>query len=247
MKPLAVVTLVRNEPFFLPRWLEYYGRIPDASLHVLDHESDDGSTSDIENTQTTRTVVHHPEMERAAWMLQIVQDKMRSLLASGHRRVIYAEVDEFLIPDPERWSSLDAFLEQNDSDQIGAIGWNVVYRPDDPPLPEVGSLLRGRTWRREPLYDMTLVASHVPHWRIGRHGLQDRPNNPDCGLRLVHLHYIDPTLGWQRIRDRNRNKPYAQDGCGHQNKPADREAFDSHWAELCAGGEPIPENYWNIL
>ena len=241
---LAIVTLVRNEKFFLPRWLEYYGRAG-ADLYVLDHESDDGSTDRLP-PEVFKIPVSHPECERAAWMLRTVQDVMRKLLSEGYKRVIYAEVDEFLVPDPSRWEDLKEFLDLTPHTFVGAQGWNVVFRPGDPPLSPEGKLLEGRCWKREPVYDMTLVAAQVPNWKIGRHGLEDRPNDPYVGLRLVHLHYADPGLGWERILARSKDKPFAPDGCGWQNKPASREEFDRIWGEQCRGGEPIPGEWWVV-
>ncbi len=244
MKPLAFITLVRNESFFLPKWVNYYART-DADLFVLDHESDDGSTDHLPG-RVTKEVVHHPECERAAWMLGLVQDKMQQLLNEGYDRVGYAEVDEFLIPDPARWKSLKNFLTERQDPMIPAQGWNVVCRSGDSPLPG-NPMLAGRGWKREPIYDMTLLASRVPRWKIGRHGMEDQPNGPDIGLRLVHFHYADPELGWRRIQDRKKGKEFAQDGCGWQNKVSTREDFDRIWGEWCRDPEPIPEFYWDIL
>ena len=44
-KRRAVVTIVHNEPVFLPIWLGYYSRFFAAEdIYVLDNESTDGST-----------------------------------------------------------------------------------------------------------------------------------------------------------------------------------------------------------
>jgi hypothetical protein len=44
-KRRAVVTMVHNEPVFLPIWLEYYSRFfRPEDIHVLDNDSTDGST-----------------------------------------------------------------------------------------------------------------------------------------------------------------------------------------------------------
>lgn len=263
-KQTAIITLVRNEPYFLPRWLEYYGRTG-ASLFVLDHESDDGSTANLP-PGVSRIPVHHPDCEPAAWMMRTVQDQMRELFGSGYERCIYAEVDEFLVPDPARWPNLRTFLDAHDDDFIAAQGWNVMYRPGDLPLPKnwmggdginyckeyalhpgAVSMLAGRGWKREPIYDMTLIGSWVPNWKIGRHGMEDRPNGPDVGLRLVHLHYADPELGWARIQARVKGRTFAPDGMGFQNKPESRKEFDEHWGGQCRDAEPIPEAYWNVI
>lgn len=254
MKKLAIITMVRNEPYFLQRWVEYYSRIPDVAIHILDHESDflNLGSQEILKDRTAKVFLictPHPECERAMWMLRTVQDYMRKLFEEGYERVIYAEVDEFLIPDPEKYKNLAEFLEKRDDEYIAAQGWNVIYRPGDSPLPEMGLMLKGwaRRWKRESIYDICVGGATVPNWKVGRHGMEDRPNGPDVGLRLVHMHYADIELGWKRLQDRWRNKPIAQDGMGHQNKPASRADFDNHWARECYGGEPIPELYWSII
>ena len=113
-------------------------------------------------------------------------------------------------------------------------------------------MLKGRLWKRESFYDMTLVCDRVPNWKIGRHGMEDRPNGPDVGLRMVHLHYADPELGWRRCADRKRNKLPAADGMGYQNKYDGRHDFDCHWGTMCGDDRdgpavPVPPEYWEVL
>ncbi len=244
MKPLAFITIVRNESFFLSRWVEYYGRTG-ADLFVLDHESDDGSTDNLP-AGVTRIPVWHPECERAAWLLEIIQGTMEELL-QRYDRVGYFEVDEFAVPNPHRWQNLKAFLDEHPHDFISLQGMSVIQQPGDPPPPAVGEpLLAGRSWKRDERYDMTLIGRQVPRWKIGRHGLEDRPNGPDMGLALVHCHYLDKEIGWARILGRKKGKEFARDGCGVQNKFDDRSEFDVHWDQMCCGGEPIPDHWWVI-
>ncbi|MGI4940925.1 MAG: glycosyltransferase family 2 protein, partial [Janthinobacterium lividum] len=45
---IAALTMVWNEPFFLPLWLRHYGRhLGPQNCFVLDHGSDDGSTEHL--------------------------------------------------------------------------------------------------------------------------------------------------------------------------------------------------------
>jgi hypothetical protein len=45
---IAIVTMVYNESVNLPIWIRYYRRAaPSATLFVVDHASDDGSTDHI--------------------------------------------------------------------------------------------------------------------------------------------------------------------------------------------------------
>jgi len=204
MKPLAVFTMVRNEAVFLPLWLRHYNRTG-ADLHVLDHESNDGSVNPDKTPIpfSVRRVVH-PTTDDAGWMLTLVQDTQRELLRE-YRRVIYAEVDEILVPvggDLRGW--LDR--ERRADATVTATGYDVCPLPDSPPLiaawtktaceqhtpgrfelecPACNSKnatplvnahpLRGRALKRNDRYDKTLISSEPLTWEVGFHRTTGRP------------------------------------------------------------------------
>ncbi len=60
---LAVVTMCYNEPDFLPIWLDYYRRqVPVEHLYVVDHGSDDGSTSVIPSLRHRKFQREYPSV-----------------------------------------------------------------------------------------------------------------------------------------------------------------------------------------
>ena len=73
----ALLTIVRDEPVFLPIWLRYYSRyFAEDDIHVLDHGSIDGST---EVGGFVRIPVEHETVDNT-WMVERVQAEQRRLL-----------------------------------------------------------------------------------------------------------------------------------------------------------------------
>lgn len=238
----AVFTIARNESFFLPRWLEYYGRTG-FDLHVLDHESDDGSTS---GPGFFREIVAREQTDDCGWMLSVVEAKQRSLLGD-YRRVIFAEVDEFLVPDPALYGDLFNYLKcRHDVPVMTAVGFDVCHT-DEPDLDPDAPILSQRKWRRNDRYDKTLISTTPLSWEVGFH----RPTNvtvpPDRALLLVHLHYADRETAWARLESRMRGRNPTPGEWGWQNKIRDRGRFDSQFNESVGGVEPIPERFRSIL
>ncbi len=244
MKPLAVFTIARNEAFFLPKWVEYYGRLK-ADLHVLDHESNDGST-DIDGF--VRVPVEREHTDDCGWMLRTVEYKFKELL-NTYRRVIFAEVDEFLIPDPDTYPSLQNYLENHyTATPITATGYDVCWQQGDAYNPALPMMCQ-RKWKRNDAWDKTLISGIPLCWEVGFHRPQahmPRPD-PDPSLLLVHLHYADREIAWMRIQSRMAGRmPYPNDW-GAQNKIRDRDAWDLMFSRAVADATEVPEKWKKLL
>ena len=92
----AVVTIVHDEPVFLPVWLRYYSRFFAAQdIYVLDNES----TGDIDRREgyvripATRGTVDH------MWMVRTVEALQHELL-ERYDIVLVTDVDEIVAPHP---------------------------------------------------------------------------------------------------------------------------------------------------
>jgi hypothetical protein len=244
-KPLAVFTIARNEGFFLPRWVEYYSKL-DCDLYVLDHESDDGSTA--LGIRAFVTPITRATTDDVGWMLGQVQDFQKALCQS-YSRVLFAEVDEFLVPDPDRYQGLKAYLERNPHSPITATGVDVCWHSSDPPLDCARPILSQRRWKRSGMYDKTLIWSEPATWEVGFHrptGNLHRPP-PDGDLLLVHLHYCDREIAWERLQSRMKGRKPEPGGWGIQNKFLKREDFDAHFGQEVEGAWDIDEKWRSIL
>ena len=192
---IAVVTMVYNEPVFLPIWRAHYGKVAgEARCYVIDHGSDDGSTADlgeINVVRIPRSPMH--DQKRARFVSDFV-----SGLLEWYDIVIYTDVDEFLVANPERWEDLSAFCASFTGDAINCLGFEVCELPgvEGPLLPSV-PILRQRRWARFSLAmcKPLLVRSRVM-WEPGFHS----SNHPMVfgDLILFHLHNCDRSIALER-------------------------------------------------
>ncbi len=247
MKPLACFTIARNESFFLPLWLKHYAATG-GHLYVLDHESNDGSTSTITGGKVSVIRVVRQHTDDVGWMLNMVERQQRELL-EVYERVVFAEVDEFLIPDPDKYTDLGEYLARVGGDSITATAYDVCESVGQDPV-GVPPILAQRSWKRNDQYDKTLISSHPICWQVGFHrpfaGFP-RPE-PDPTLLLVHLHYADREIAWERLVSRMAGREPAPGDWGRQNKVRDRVVFDRDFDEAVSGPlESIPERYRSLL
>lgn len=244
MKPLAVYTIARNESFFLPRWLDHYSKLH-ADVFVLDHESDDGSTSRL---GSNRIKVYRPHSDDVGWMLQTVEHYQRLFLKEYHR-VIFTEVDEFLVADPERYHDLQHYLNVNEQhDPITATGFDVCQRSTDQPLDPSKPIMSQRGWKQNDRYSKTLISRKPLSWEVGFHKLvgQDRVYS-DVHLLLVHFHYADLGIAWDRLCSRMHDRDPFPNNWGAENKERDYQKFWDTFAQMTAGSCIIPERFQNLL
>src|SRR5947209_8442416 len=88
----ALITMVHNEPVFLPLWLGYYSRFfKPQDIYVFDNESDDGST---DREGFVRIPVRHSHVDHT-WMVRTIQDLQHELL-DRYDMVLVTDVDEIV-------------------------------------------------------------------------------------------------------------------------------------------------------
>lgn len=193
----AVVTMVYNEPVFLPLWTRYYAsQFGAASCYIIDHGTDDGSTDtlgDVNVVRIPRSPKHNKK--RAKFISNFC-----SALLEWYDAVIYTDVDEFLVPDPEQHASLSEYTKQlQPGATITTIGLNVTHVPDsDPPLDLNSPILGQRRWARFVFPMCKPLITTVPIvWAPGFH-TSDQPVVFD-GVYLFHLHHFDLHVSLQRL------------------------------------------------
>ena len=193
----AVVTMVYNEDVFLPLWARYYaGQYGADSCYVIDHGSDDGSTEKIAGINLVRIPRSPKHNKKRANFLS----NFCSSLLEWYDSVIYCDVDEFLIPDPDAYDSLRAFTDQLTAGvTITAIGVDVTHLPDvDPDIDLEKGVLGQRTWVRFSFAMCKPLVTTVPiRWTPGFHS-SDQPLVMDR-LYLFHLHNFDLPISLRRL------------------------------------------------
>lgn len=193
-KLCAVFTMVKDEKFNLPLWIDYYGKIFGYdNIYVMDHDTEDGST---DNLPCEVTKYHHKYRYNAQWMLDRLFEKQDELFQRYHY-TIHPDVDEFIIPDPNRHNNLRSYVKQLYDGGIKTIacrGYEVLHRRFiEPPLDWSNRpvMKQRKYWTHLTTYDKPIVTAKKLGWVQGKH-FDSREKHPrDDSLILCHIHRID--------------------------------------------------------
>ncbi|MFB9915262.1 glycosyltransferase family 2 protein [Gluconobacter kanchanaburiensis] len=214
-KPLAVVTMVYNEPEHLRVWSRHYGaQVGETACYVIDHGSDDGSTSRLGQINVLRIPRSPQDDERRTRAICRFCDS----LLEWYDSVIYTDVDEILLADPALFPSLTAFALLNRMPIVTATGFDVIHIPDEE---ERFDYSRPISLQRQHLRFSSAmckpVLTRIPiTWAPGFHCCEESVPSPGAPLFLFHLRYADLTSGLDRL-ERTRNQPWVSENAGrHQ-------------------------------
>jgi hypothetical protein len=243
----AIVTIVHNEPVFLPIWLRYYSRFfGPQDTYVLDN----GSTGQtIEQRGFVRIPVSNDTVDHV-WMVDTIEELQHELL-QRYDVVLVTDVDEIVVPDP-RFGTLGDYIDRFDEEWVNCLGYELLHMRDvEPPLDLGRPILAQRAhWFFNDGYDKAALATVPMRWRPGFHGRADFQFNLDPDLRMIHLHRMDFALCLERHRVRRRKAWAERDsrkGWAVHNQIVDDEQFarwfyeDSCFANLQIKPERIPD------
>lgn len=221
---VAAVTMVYNEPEFLPIWLRHYARhVGAAHCYVVDHGSTDGSTEDLQGANRIR-IPRSPydPQQQSEW-----NSEFASSLLRWYDYVIYSDVDEILLPDPAVAPTLVEYCRRPLPPVVNAIGLNTIHVMDAEPKLD---LTRPVTEQRRyaffcsPACKPLLIRRKVV-WSPGSHSA-DAPVAFDH-LYNFHLRWFDLPLGLERLH-RTRTMSWAPTDAGAHARVADEEFARSY-------------------
>lgn len=189
---VVVLTMVRDESDMLPRWIDYYGgQVGMQNLIVLDDNSVDGSTDDLPCTRYRLP----PEPWKARWAkmrVRLVNAMARGLLVCNDV-VIFTDADEFLVPDPAKYTGLLDYLSQRpETPVIAPLAFEVMHnsRVEPPFSPEVPLLAQRRFVKFSPGMCKPLIKREPVAWEPAFHAIH-APFEVDPDLFMLHLKYYD--------------------------------------------------------
>jgi hypothetical protein len=213
--PLAVVTMVYNEPDFLPVWATHYRAAVGAEhCYVVDHGSDDGSIEASEPFNSRR-LPRSPLDE--VWRANLVSHMCNDLL-DRYDAVAYADVDELLVADPRRFTGLIELSRSTEADVLTAFGADVLEVRGDRILDLTRPISARRRWMRpfSSLCKPALIRRPV-RWSPGFREA-DAPSVFD-GFYLFHIAYVDNGITARRQAKRRLVQRSAGHGGQHGISP----------------------------
>lgn len=195
-KLACVITMVRDDYFFLERWVKYYGEIfgRDA-LYVINH----GNGERVQEIAAGCNVVGIPDVfnEKFDAMRWRLLNNFAQGLRGYYTYVMIGDVDEFIVLDPKTGMGLDEFLiKRRGRNTITPIGLEVVHKPDlEPEEIGDGPMLGPRRYARfTTAYSKPCIFNH--HVEISRGG--HYATAPELkifkNLYLFHMRYVDSDL-----------------------------------------------------
>lgn len=185
--------MVHNEKVFLPIWLRYYRRFF-KDIYIINHDTTDGSFDSLEEIHIMD--VHLDSVHNNEFMAAVIHGGQEALLKE-YDIVVYADVDELIIPDPLFWKDLSDYLDNFQGDVVACNSRSVVQQRHEPAIDFTKPLLSQRSvWIGEKLYNKPLISRIPTHWTTGQHSRSDGQGhhletNIDPTLVLLHLSRLD--------------------------------------------------------
>lgn len=217
MVQVAAVTMVHSERDMLPVWLRHYAaQVGLENCFVVDHGSDDGSTTGLGRVNVVRLPRSSlDDRKRTAFMSEFCGN-----LLKYYDAVIHSDVDELVVADPAYYTGLSGFCATMPAPVMTAIGLDVHHSPVmESPINPARPISQQRPWVRfvSPFCKPAAISRPVT-WAPGFHSC-DAPihfgrlflfhlkqHDAGRGLRRLHrtraLARTDPTVPWhQAITD----------------------------------------------
>lgn len=195
------MTMVRDEADMLPRWIDYYGRqVGVQNLIVLDDNSVDGSTDNLPCTLYRLP----PEPWKSRWAktrARLVNGMARGLLACNDV-VIFTDVDEFLVADPDKYEGLlDYLAHRADVPVIAPLALELMHNARvEPPFDPSRPVLEQRRFVKfAPAMCKPLLKRVPAAWEPAFHAIH-APFDVDPDLFMLHLKYYDE-LALEKVAD----------------------------------------------
>jgi hypothetical protein len=209
---VAAVTMVYNEPEYLPVWLRHSAaQVGIENCYVIDHGSDDGSTTGL-----ACNVVRIPRSPYDPAKQSKFNSEFCSSLLNWFDWVLYSDVDEVVMADPQIAPNLREYCRRPLPDVVTAIGLNSAHRPQsEPPLDFARSITEQRQYvfTASSMCKPLLIRKPVT-WSPGSHS-SDAELVFDH-LYLFHLRWVDLPYGLRRLQ-KTRAMAWARtDGGVHQ-------------------------------
>jgi len=196
MKKIAVITMARNDEFFLNRWIAYYGeQFGEENLFVFLDGKDQKPPSragkaNIQIVEKQGVKVVDAEKRR----LDFLSDRAAELFSVGYELVIGCDADEFLIVDSKVGKNLAQYLSSLKTKTcVSALGLDVGQRlKEELPLDKTKPILQQRSFAliNSRFTKANIIAKPV-RWGRGFHRVNGHNFHIDRNLYLLHFGNID--------------------------------------------------------
>ena len=209
MKKIAAITMVRNDDFYLEKWVDYYGgQLGKENLYIFFDGVDQAIAPFCEGTHAElHEKIGNQVVAAEKGRLKFLSDKAAELLGSGYDLVIGVDADEFIIVDPRRGLSLAEYLSEAwIGTCLSALGLDFGQK-----LGEEADVTADRPFLQQRHYAQIGTRYTKPSivakpciWGSGFHRVKGHNFHIGKDLYLFHFGYFDKKRLEDRFSDRDR-------------------------------------------
>ncbi|RPA69957.1 glycosyltransferase family 2 protein [Cyclobacteriaceae bacterium YHN15] len=207
-KKVAVITMARNDDFFLTRWINYYGKeLGEENCYIyLDGEDQPvpKNAGKVNVFHQKRVVQHVVSFEKTR--LGFLSEVAKSLL-DRYDLIIGVDADEFLVVDPKCGKTLVEYLSEIDIDpSVSGLGIDVgqVLGKEDQLDLDLPFLSQREYALVSSRYTKPSVISKPVNWGSGFHRIKGHNFKIDPNLFLFHFGSVDYKMIQDRFLDKDR-------------------------------------------
>ncbi|MBQ6732665.1 MAG: glycosyltransferase family 2 protein [Paludibacteraceae bacterium] len=208
MKKIAVITMARNDNFFLERWIKYYGeQIGYEHIYIYL----DGLDSDVPKDASGKVhIIPCPKIPGPIGQAEPGRLVFLSDRAAEHLKeydiVIGCDADEYLVVEPNLNKKLGEYLSEiKIGTTVSGIGLDVGQRlGEEPEFDYSGGFLEQRHYAVvEPDYTKPVVITKPVRWGVGFHRIKGVNYHIDSNLYLFHFGCFDLKFLENKLKSRD--------------------------------------------
>lgn len=211
MKKIAALTMVRNDEFYLRKWVKYYGRELGKENLFIYFDGKDQQIPDF--CEGTNSVLHEKipgnVVTAEKGRLSFLSDRAAELLNGGYDIIIGVDADEFVIVDPKLGKGLAQYLsEVRIRTSLSPLGLDFGQKlGEEGDIREDVPFLRQRHYAQiGTRYTKPSIIAAPCRWGSGFHRVKGYNFHIGKDLYLFHFGYFDYKRIQERFSDKDRLK-----------------------------------------
>jgi len=215
--------MVRNDDFFLKKWVEYYGaQLGKSNLYIWFDGTDQVIPDFCEGTNASlHEKIGSRVVEAEKGRLKFLSLQAAELLSRGYDFVIGVDADEFIIVDPACGKSLAEYISEARFDTcLSALGLDFGQKlGEEDDITDERPFLSQRHYAQLcTRYTKPSIVSRPCVWGAGFHRVKKHNFTIGKDLYLFHFGYFDR----KRLQDRFSDKDRLDQGWGKHMKKRSR-------------------------
>ena len=205
LKPIAAISMARNDNFFVDKWISYYGiQLGYENIYLFIDGMDQKLPKEASKINCYK--IPHKDLKRADG------DRLRAKKISNfaldlypkYRAVLAMDIDEFLVLDPKIKQSLKTYLNKEfNTSSLSALGLDVGQHPKlEKAIDFKKPFLSQRAFAQvSDRYTKPVVSFKPIRWGSGFHRIKWKNYTIDSNLFLFHFGLVDRETFKRKINE----------------------------------------------